>query len=172
MTTLYTLTTQRYIKHLSNMEAILAKAAIKKETLKITDDALCNARLTLDQFPLAKQIQLMSDYSKKSGAILAGSENPVYADDEKTLDELVERLRKTRTFLESLPKEEVSNLKDVQVPLVWMPGKGLTGEYYVETFGHENFYFHYATAYSILRHYGLDIGKADFMGGLDFIDVK
>ena len=57
------------------------------------------------------------------------------------------------------------------VPLVWMPGKGLTAQYFLEVYAHDNFYFHYTTAYSILRHYGLSIGKGDYMTGTEFKDL-
>jgi hypothetical protein len=168
---MYTITTN-YIKYLTNVEAILVKANAWKEEKKISDETLCNARLILDQFPLATQIQVMTDAAKKSAAVIAGVEAPVYEDNEKTMAELIARVQKTRVFLESLPKDVVAPALDTTViPFKWAPGKGYTAKYYVEFYAMSNFYFHMVTAYSILRHYGLSIGKMDFMGNLELTDL-
>jgi hypothetical protein len=115
--------------------------------------------------PLAKQVQLVSDYAKRAGAVLCNIEAPKFEDNEKTLDELIARINKTTAFLTTLKEEMVANDFETRlVPLPWMPGKGLTAQYYLDYYSRANFYFHFVTAYSILRHYGLEIGKADYMG--------
>lgn len=167
----YTITTN-YIKYLANMEAILTKASSWMTEKKISDETLCGARLILDQFPLSAQIQVMTDYAKKSGAVIAGAEAPVYEDNEKTIAELISRVQKTRAYLESLPKDTVAENLDITIiPFKWAPGKGYTAKYYVEFYAASNFFFHMVTAYSILRHHGLAIGKMDFLGELDLKDL-
>lgn len=154
------------------MESILTKASAWMAEKKISDETLCGARLILDQFPLSAQIQVMTDYAKKTGAVIAGVEAPVYEDNEKTMAELIARVQKTRVYLESLPKDVVAeNLDTTIIPFKWAPGKGYTAKYYVEYYAASNFYFHMVTAYSILRHHGLAIGKTDFLGSLELQDL-
>jgi hypothetical protein len=170
-TSLYTLTTN-YITYLGNIETILQKADAWKDEKKVTDEALCNTRLAIDMFPLARQVQFFSDFAKRSGALIAGVEAPVYEDNEKTIAELIARVQKTKAFLESLPKDTVADGLDTKmVPFVWVPGKGFTAKYYLETYATGNFYFHLVTAYAILRHHGLTIGKMDFLGAIDLKDL-
>lgn len=162
-----------YVGHLTNLKAILEKAKGFQEAHKISDEAICGARLALDQFPLIKQVQLVSDYAKRSGAILCGVQNPSFEDNEKTLTELQQRIDKTLAFLATLTEAmEQKNLESQIIPLPWMPGKGLSGKYYIEVYGLSNIYFHYTTAYSILRHYGLAIGKGDYMGNVELKDLQ
>lgn len=162
-----------YIRNLSNLKAILAKAKVMQAEKGIADDVIVNARLALDQFPFAKQVQLMTDYAKRAGAVLCGVENPSLPDTEKSLDELTERIDKTIAFLSGLSREHIADDLDTKViPTPWLPGKGLRARYYVEVYSIPQFYFHYTTAYAILRHYGLAIGKGDYMGNLELVDAK
>lgn len=169
---MFDITITSYVRNLNNLKNILAKAKVWQEEKKINEDVLVGARLTLDQFPLSRQVQMMCDFAKKSGALLSGVEIPMFPDTEKTIDELVGRIDKTLAFLATLPKDVVApGLETKMIPMPWTPGKGLTAKYYIESYALPQFYFHYTTAYSILRHHGLAIGKGDYMGVVDLKDI-
>ncbi len=169
---MYTFTINAYIKNLNNLKAILEKAKAWQTSQKISDDTIMNARLALDQFSLAQQVRSVTYFARSTGAELCGVLSPVFEDGEKTLAELQSRIDKTIAFLTTLTPEMVkTDLETRMVPLSWMPGKGLTAKYFIEEYAHANFYFHYTTAYSILRHYGLQIGKGDYITGVEFKDL-
>jgi hypothetical protein len=139
---------------------------------KIQDEVMLGARLTLDQYSLAGQVRSMCNFARNAGAVIQGVENPVYEDNEKTLSDLQARIEKVMAYLSEITEEKIAkDISERTVPLAWMPGKGLTAKYFLETYALSNFYFHYVTAYSILRHYGLQIGKADYMGNVELVDL-
>lgn len=161
-----------YIKNLTNLKAIIEKAKMWQESQKIKDETIMGARLVLDQFSFAQQVRLVTNYARQSGAVLCNVESPKCEDKEMNLTELQNRIDTSITFLLSLSISSVTDdLETRMVPLYWMPGKGLTAKYFLETYALSNFYFHYVTAYSILRHHGLVIGKADYMGSLELKDL-
>lgn len=167
MTSLFSITVESYIRNLTNLKSILDKAIAWQAEHKVTDETMMGSRLALDMFPLASQVRIASNYARNAGATLCGLEHPVYEDTEKTLAELQGRIDKVITFLSGLDEGMVKDdLETKVVALPWMPGKGLPAKYYVETYSLANFYFHYTTAYAILRHYGLSVGKADYMSGV------
>ncbi len=169
---MFTLTVTTYIKNLNNLKAILEKAKAWQVAQKINDETIMNARLALDQFNLAAQVRSTTNFAKSTAAALCAVEAPVFEDNEKTLTDLQDRIDKVIAFLQTLTPEMVKDdLETRIIPLHWMPGKGLTAKYFVEEYALMNFYFHYTTAYSILRHYGLAIGKMDYMTGVDLRDV-
>lgn len=169
---MFTITIASYIKNLTSLRAILEKAKAYQVEHKIADDTIMNARLILDQFSLAGQVRSACNYARNSGAVIRGVESPVYEDDEKSLDDLQGRIDKVIAYLSEITEDMVAtDLETRLVPLAWMPGKGLTAKYFLEEYALKNFYFHYVTAYSILRHYGLAIGKADYMGGVELKDL-
>ena len=168
---LFDLTITSYIRNLTYLKNILIKAKAWQETAGFSDEALCNAHLAVDQFSLARQIQIASDNAKKGGAVLCGIEAPKFEDSEKTIGELTTRIDKTIEFLSTLTKDMVKDdLETRRIPFMWAPGKGFTAKFYVEQYTLSNFYFHYVTAYSILRNFGLTIGKTDYMT-LDLVDL-
>ena len=170
---MFTYTVESYIRHLTNLENILTKAKAWQAANNLKDEAICNAHLAIDQLPLKKQIQMACDFAKKSGALLSGSVAPVNEDNEVTLDELMARIASTIKFLTSLYSCEIATELDKKlVPLPWIPGKAITAKYYIEDYALPQFYFHYVTAYSILRNFGLPLGKADFLGSVDILDMK
>jgi len=116
-------------------------------------------------FPLARQVMLVTDFAKGMGARLAGLPIPSYPDEEKTFPELQDRLAKTVHFLSGLTKEQFADAATRTV-VIKLGGNEMkfTGADYAATYALPNFYFHLATAYNILRHNGLEIGKADYMG--------
>lgn len=169
---MYTLTITTYSKNLGNLKAILEKAKVWQASQKISDETIMNARLALDQFSLAGQVRSVTNFAKNSAGALCGVEAPVFEDNEKSLTDLQNRIDKVVAFLATLTKDMVKDdLETRMVPLSWMPGKGLTAKFFIEEYALMNFYFHYTTAYSILRHFGLQIGKGDFMSGVEIKDL-
>ena len=155
-----------FIRMLGNLSAILDKAAAYAETKKIDPSVLINARLAPDMQPLSFQVQVASDMAKGCAARLAGIDAPSFPDTESTFPQLQERIAKTVAFLKTVTAEQVdgSEERDVVLKLRGQETR-FKGQPYLLTFVLPNFYFHLTTAYAILRHNGLDIGKADFIGG-------
>ena len=151
-------------RSLNNLSAILEKASAHAAAGNIDPAGLVNARLAPDMLTLAGQIQRASDSAKGAAARLAGIENPSFADDETTFADLQERIVKTRRFLESVSAEQIdgSATRTIEINL----GAKMTfrGDDYLLNFALPNFYFHVTTAYDILRHNGVPVGKMDYLG--------
>lgn len=154
-----------FIRIFGNLSEILKKAEAHAAAKKIDPSVLVNARLAPDMFPLARQIQIASDAAKGAGARLAGVDIPSFADTETTFAELQERIAKTITFLEGLKPEQFdgSDNRDVTVKTGGREFKA-PGQFYLFNFAFPNFFFHVTTAYAILRHNGVEIGKMDYLG--------
>ncbi|MDV6332406.1 DUF1993 domain-containing protein [Asticcacaulis sp. 201] len=154
------------LRALTNLKTILGKAEAWAGEKNVKEDAVLNARLALDMLPFSKQIQLVSDNAKGIAARLGNVENPSYADDEKTFAELHERLQKTIDFVNSVPQAGFEGSETRQV-VIKFPQRTMefTGLSYLTGFGLPNFFFHYTTAYAILRHSGVPLGKPDYLGG-------
>ena len=154
------------VNALTNLKAILSKAEAWAAEKNVKDATVLNARLALDMLPLSKQIQLVSDTAKGAAARLGGAENPSYADEEATFAELHERLQKTIDFVKSVDAKgfEGSEARDIvmKTPSRTIEFKGLN---YLTGFVLPNLFFHVTTAYAILRHSGVPIGKSDYLGG-------
>lgn len=152
-------------RSLSNLREILQKAAAHAEAKKIDPSVLVNARLYPDMFPLSRQVQIATDTAKGGVSRLAGREIPKYEDNEATFPELIARLDKTITLLESFKPEEIDGTEDKTIELP-MHDRTLTfkGLPYLIDYVLPNVYFHVTTAYAILRHNGVEIGKKDFLG--------
>lgn len=154
-----------FARVLGNLATILEKTAAHCEAKKIDPSVLVNARLFPDMFPLVRQVQIASDSAKGGAARLAGLEPPAFEDNETTLPELIARLRKTITFLESLREEQFINSEDRTI--VWKTrsaSRSMQGLPFLLIHVTPNVYFHVTTAYNILRHNGVEIGKQDFLG--------
>ena len=154
-----------FIKILNNLSAILDKAASHAEAKKIDLSVFVNARLFPDMFPVSRQIQIATDAVKGCAARLAGVEPPSFPDTESTFPELKARIAKTVAFLESFKPAQIDGSEERKIALK-VGGQDLTflGQPYLFTFVIPNFYFHVTTAYDILRHNGVEIGKRDFLG--------
>lgn len=154
-----------FVKMLSNLSAILKKAAAHAEAKKIEPRALLEARLYPDMFTLTRQVQIVSDNAKGCTARLAGVEVPKFEDNEASFADLEARLQKTIEFMKSVPAEKIDGSEDREVTLPTrtqsMTFKGMP---YLVGFVLPNFYFHLTTAYAILRHNGVEVGKGDFLG--------
>ena len=154
-----------FIRMLDNLAAILEKAAAHAEARKIDPAVLVASRLYPDMFPLVKQVQIASDAAKGGAARLAQMEPPAYEDNEATLADLVARLRRTVDYLRTIKAEQVDGSEDRTV--TWKTRtatKSMQGMPYLLNHVLPNLYFHVATAYAILRHNGVEIGKGDYLG--------
>jgi uncharacterized protein len=154
-----------FVKMLNTLSTILDKAEAYAAERKIDPDVLLNWRLAPDMFPLTKQIQLTCDFAKGSAARLAGKEVPKYADEEKTFAELKARIAKTLKFVQSAAPKDIDGSETRDVTLT-VGGQEIRfkGEAYLVHFVLPNFYFHAATAYDIVRNFGVEVGKRDFLG--------
>lgn len=155
------------IRALENLSAILAKAEAHAEARKIDPAVFIQARLAPDMHGLARQIQLASDSAKGCAARLAGIEIPSYADTEATFPELQARIAKTVAFLRSVTEAQLAGSEDRPITLNMRSREiNFTGAGYVFTFVLPNVFFHVTTAYDILRHNGVELGKPDYIGRL------
>ena len=150
---------------LKSLSAILKKAEAYCEARKIDPNALLTARLYPDMLPLNRQVHIATDQAKGCGARLTGIAVPSYPDEEKTFAELQARITKTLDFIGGLKREQFADAATRTVTIK-IGGKDteLTGAAYLSSAVLPNFYFHVTTAYNILRHNGLEIGKGDFLG--------
>jgi len=152
-------------KMLLNLSAILTTAEEHAAAKGIDDKVLVEARLFPDMFPLAKQIQIACDQVKFGLARLASVEAPKFDDTESTLVQLKERISKTIAFMDSIKPEQVDGTEAKEIKFSIREWSfEFVGEQYVLTWIIPNFYFHITTAYSILRHNGIELGKTDYLG--------
>lgn len=154
-----------FIRMFTNLSTILDKAVAHAEAKKIDPSVLVNARLAPDMFPLARQIQSASDSAKGAAARLGGVENPSFPDTETSFAELQERIAKTVAFLKSVERAQIDGSEERPVVLKTRAAElNFTGMNYLLGFALPNFYFHVVTAYDILRHNGVEVGKRDYLG--------
>lgn len=146
------------------LSGLLNKAAAHAEAKKIDPAVFLQARLAPDMFPLIRQVQIATDTAKGCGARLAQVDVPSYPDTETTFPELQARIAKTVAFLRGLDPARVTGSEDRNVTLKMGSGdRTFTGRDYLLRFVLPNFFFHAATAYAILRHNGVEIGKMDYL---------
>jgi hypothetical protein len=149
---------------LGSLAAILAKAEAQAQEKK-TEQALLQARLFPDMFPLTRQVQVAADFAKGACARLAGVEVPRFDDVETTLAELQQRIARTLAFIDTLAPEDIADSAGRDITLkVGQNERQFKGQPYLLHYALPNFYFHTTTAYAILRHNGVEIGKKDFIG--------
>ena len=154
-----------FVQILSCQTAILDKAAAHAEARKIDPAVLLNARLFPDMFPFKKQVQVMTDFANRACARLSENEIPSHPDTEESFGELKERVSKTIAFIQSLSPQQFdgSDAKTYLIPMGGNRKEEMTGRDYLFHFALPNFYFHATTAYGILRHCGVELGKLDFL---------
>jgi uncharacterized protein len=153
------------IRALENLASVLDKTAQQIDAKKFPAEAYVNARLYPDMFPLSKQVQIASDVSKGGCARLAQVEAPAFEDNETTFPQLIERMNKTIAFLKTLKPEQIDGSEDRTV--TWKTRtseRSMKGQPYLLNHVLPNVFFHCATAYDILRHNGVELGKQDFLG--------
>ena len=151
---------------LTALKTILGQASEHATSKSIEPDALLQARLAPDMFPLLKQVQIAADFSRGVSARLAGVAVPTFAGQEKSFADLDVLLTQTLAFLDSVNASQFEGKESAEIVL--RPGtpkeKKLSGQTYLANYGLPQFFFHVTTSYDILRHNGLPIGKRDFMG--------
>jgi len=167
---MYTATVPMMKRALEKLSALLDKADAFAKERNIDASVLLNSRLVADQFPFVKQIQIASDNAKGCAGRLAGVEIPVFPNTETTVAELKERVQKTIDFLNTIKPEQIDGGEERMVDYPYAKGKVMTGYDYATEHAIPNFFFHVTTAYSILRHNGVQIGKKDYIGPLSLKD--
>lgn len=163
--TMYQASAPRFVHMLKNLSSMLDKAQAHAEARKIDPAALTTFRLYPDMFPFSRQVQVACDVAKGAAARLAGVEVPKHEDTEQTFPELKARIAKTIAFIETIRPEQIdgSEEKDIVVKLGKQEYR-FKGMQYLLNWAYPNFYFHVTTAYNILRHNGVELGKRDFVG--------
>jgi len=162
---MYQASAPRFSQGLKNLSALLDKAQAHCEAKKIDPAALTAFRLYPDMFPLARQVQIACDTAKGACARLAGVEIPKHEDTEQTIPELRARIDKTLAFIDGLKPAQIDGSEQKEIVLKMRSGElKLPGLRYLLGNACPNFYFHLATAYNILRHNGVEVGKRDFLG--------
>ena len=163
--TMYQASAPRFANTLRNLSAILDKAQAHVEAKKLDPAALTQARLFPDMFPLVRQVQIACDTAKGAVARLAGVEVPKHEDTEQTFAELKARIAKTLDFVESARPAQLDGAEEKEVVLQMRSGeRRFKGLQYLLGHAYPNFYFHVTTAYNILRHNGVELGKKDYIG--------
>ena len=162
---MYSLSAPVFVRMLRNLDAVLDKGAAYAAARKIEPAVLVNARLFPDMFPLVTQVRIAGDFAKGAVARLTGSEPPKYEDNEASFDDLKARIAKTIAYVEAFKPEQFEGA-DTRTVTVKMRGedKSFDGLTYLANIVLPNFYFHVTTAYDILRHNGVELGKRDFVG--------
>ena len=162
---MYALSHDVFRKSLGQLQHVMEKGIANAKARSFDTSVLVGARLAPDMLPFSKQIQLTSDFAKNSMARLAGIDPPKFEDNETTMEELLARVKKTLEYIDTVPATalEGSETRDIRIPLRdrTVEFKGLQ---FLQHWALPNFFFHFVTAYNLLRHNGVDIGKKDFLG--------
>jgi hypothetical protein len=155
-----------FVRTLGNMLNWFDRAEAHAQARKFDASSYLGLRLAPDMLPLSRQIQIASDAAKGCMSRLAGSEMPKWEDNEATVDELRARIRKTIDHVQSFDAAQLdgSDSRPIAVPMRSGDPLTLSGEVFLKHYALPNFYFHATTAYALLRHAGVELGKADFLG--------
>lgn len=165
---MYQLTVPALKKGINNLAGVLAKAKAHCAEKQIDPAALLHDRLFPNMFPLVRQVQVACDQAKNAAAYCAGLEPPVYEDTEAGFDELIARIAKTVAYLDQLDPARIDGSEERPISFAIGAYRMAfpSGQVYLQNFVLPNFYFHLTTAYNILRHNGVDLGKGDFLGDM------
>jgi uncharacterized protein len=155
-----------FIQFLTSLSAVLDKAAAHAEAKKIDPTVLLNSRLYPDMFPLARQVREATSHAAGACGRVAGSELPTFTNTEASIPELQERIAKTIDFIKGLKPTQIDGTEDKEITIKFPSGneRKFTGQVFLLNFSLPNFYFHYTTAYDILRNCGVELAKRDFIG--------
>ncbi len=163
---MYKISVPIFVQFLTSLSAVLDKAAAHCEAKKIDPSALLDARLFPDMYPLLRQVRAASDHAVNAAARLAGVEPLAFANTEASIPELKERLAKAIEFVQNFKPAQIDGSEDKAIKITFPSGatRDFTGQSLLLGNSLPNFYFHCTTAYDILRHCGVEVGKRDFMG--------
>lgn len=165
--TMHTASVPVFVRMLGNLGTWLDKAEAHAQVKKFDPAVYLGARLAPDMLPFTKQIQIACDGAKFGVSRLAGVEAPKFDDSEASITELRERVRATIAFIQSVPASKIDGTEDKDVTIPRRDGPmTLKGEFYLKHYVMPNFYFHLTMAYALLRHNGVELGKADYLGVL------
>ena len=155
-----------FVQFLTGLSAVLDKAAAFAEAKKVEPSVLLSTRLSPDMFPLVRQVRAATDHAISACGRLAGAELPTFSNSEATIPELKDRIAKTVDFLKSLKPGQIDGSEGKEIKITFPSGqtREFTGQSLLLNNALPNFYFHTTTAYDILRHCGIELGKRDFMG--------
>ena len=160
----------QFAKMLRNLDRWLETAATFAEKRHFEADVLTQARLAPDQYALPRQVQSACDAAKYAAAYLSGQKAPSHPDTETTIRELRTRIQTCVRYLESIGATAYAGAAERRVAPAWLEGKWMRGDHYATQVAIPNFYFHVTTAYAILRHNGVELGKRDFIGSMPIND--
>jgi hypothetical protein len=165
--TMSSASTPIFVRMLGNLLTWLDKAEAHAQARKFAPTVYLSARLAPDMLPFTAQIQIACDGAKLGAARLAGVEAPKFDDTEASFAELRERVRATIAFIESVPAAQLDGTEDKEITIPRRAGPMvMKGEPFLKQFVLPNFFFHLTTTYALLRHNGVELGKADFLGTL------
>jgi len=163
--TLYDVSAPVFVQGLKGLLGVLEKTKAHVAARNIDPAALLTARLYPDMFPLTRQVQIAADFAKGAVARLAGLEPPAWDDTETSLEELQARIEKTIAYIATITPDQINGREDRDITLVRRGVESVVkAQPYLLLQAAPNFYFHLTTAYAILRHNGVEIGKKDFLG--------
>ncbi|EJM96061.1 DUF1993 family protein [Herbaspirillum sp. YR522] len=163
--TLHQISIPLLIKGLQNLSGLLDRAQQHADQQQLEHHVLLSARLFDDMYPLTAQVQRASDTAKATASRLSGLAAPNFSDDETSFDQLQARINKTIVFLEAIPADAIDGQQERQVKMMLRgEEQSMRGLDYLTRFGLPNFSFHVVTAYDILRHKGVKLGKMDYLG--------
>ena len=169
---MYFLAIQQFKRSLRQLDSILGKAEAHAKSRGWDPSNFLTSKLAPDMLPFVRQIRIACDTAKNAGAALAGQDPPKHEDNEQTFEELHGRIAKCLTFLDSLtPASFEATRGDTVVKMPNKPGKGMKADDFLWVRQIPNFYFHVTTAYDILRNGGVDVGKTDYLGKYELLDI-
>jgi hypothetical protein len=155
-----------FLRSLTALSAIIAKADAHCAANKINPAVLFNDRLYPNMLPFGVQVQIACDHAKGAAARLTDTENPKFEDNAATFADLQDRIARTVAFVQSVPDAAFEGAETRTVTLKAGPRElSFPGDLYLSGYAIPNFYFHMTTAYNILRHNGVELGKPDFLKG-------
>jgi uncharacterized protein len=163
---MYKISVPIFVQFLTSLSACLDKAAAHCEAKKIDPSAYLGARFYPDMFPLARQVRAATDHAVNCTARLAGVEPPTFSNGEASFTDLKQRLAKAIDFVKGFKSTQIDGTEDKAIKITFPSGatRDFTGQSLLLGNSLPNFYFHCTTAYDLLRHSGIELGKRDFMG--------
>ena len=165
-------TISQFNRMLKNLDQWLQKGTEYAQQKNFDPGVLAQARLAPDQYALVQQVQSASDAAKYAAAYLSGQKAPSHPDTEKTIDELRARIQTCLGYMDTFQASDFAGAEERRVAPPWMQGNAVRGSDYLTRIAVPNFYFHVTTAYAILRHNGVDLGKRDFIGVRSWTDFS
>jgi uncharacterized protein len=164
--TMHSASVPMFVRMLTNLSRFIEKAEAHAQAKKFDPAVYLVSRLAPDMLPFTRQVQIACDTAKFCIARLGGVDAPKHEDNEASLGDLKARIAKTLAFIQSVPAEQIAGTEDKDINVPRRDGvMVMKGEAYLKHFATPNFYFHVTTAYALLRHNGVELGKGDYLGG-------